>query len=290
MRQFVNKEDQQKIILLYTEGNTIKCISLMMNIPYHWVRTILLKNGCKLKNYSYYKWNPNNDEIQEIIKLYTIEKRGIQFIANKFNTQWNNIRDFLLSKNITLWDKSTLIKSNIEHYGQSKGFSGRTHSIETKKKMSKSQFGNCNSVTGPRSRFILTTIGKVQGSYELAYLQKLLNEGLTLPSKCGKVKTVYGSYFPDFEYSDKFVEIKSSFTWDVCKGKFSNGKGIKTDVQYKKIKWTDKNIKPVEIIILDEKEALKLFLQAIKNRKLTLEEITYKNGKYYKTKDGVDIH
>ena len=148
--------------------------------------------------------------------------------------------------------------------------------------MSISRFGNCNNVTGPKSQFILTIVGKVQGSYELAYLQKLINGGLTLPTKSSKIQTSYGSYFPDFEYPEKFVEIKSSFTWDVCRGKISNGKGVLTDNQYKKIKWTDKNVKPVEVVILDDKEAKKLFLQAIKNRNLTKEEIIYKNGKYFK--------
>lgn len=279
----VNEEIKSKIVDFYIQKNlTIKQISTELSIPWHWVRKILIHKKCKIKGKNYSKWHPTKEDILEIIRLYTIEKRGIQFLAEKFNTHWEKIKKFLLSNNIELWDKSTLIKSNIKHYGQSSGFSGRKHSSKTRKKMSKSQFGNCNGVAGPKSQFISTTIGKIQGSYELAYLQKLLNGGLTLPVKGGKVKTSYGSYFPDFEYPDRFVEVKSPFTWKVCVGKYPNGKGVKTNIQHKKIKWTHKNIKPVEVVILDNKEALILFLQAIKNKNLITEEIIYKNGKYYK--------
>ena len=278
----VSEETQSKVVNLYIQNNTMEQISIALIIPKHWVRKILIYKKCQIKSKNCSKWLPTDQEKSEIIRLYTTEKRGIQFLANQFNTHWEKIRDFLLSNNVKLWDKSTLIKSNIEHYGQSKGFGGKKHSIKTKKQMSKSRIGNCNNVTGPKSQFISTIIGKVQGSYELAYLQGLLNRGLTLPSKPVRINTSYGSYFPDFEYPDRFVEVKSPFTWEVCIGKYPNGKGIKTNIQHKKIKWTSKNIKPVEVVILNDKEALKLFLQAIENKKLITEEIIYKNGKYYK--------
>jgi len=284
------KKSVYEFIKLYNLRLTINEISIKTGFHYNTIRNKLISSNVKLRHSSYYsKWKVKKSQIQQIIHLYQKEKRGIQFIALQFNTHWNNIRDILLKNNIKFWEKGILIQSNIKHYGQSKGFSGKKHSNKTKKKMSMSRLGNCNNVTGPKSMFISTIIGIVQGSYELAYLQKLLNDGLTLPFKCGKVKTKYGSYFPDFEYLDRFVEVKSPFTWDVCRGKQPNGKGIKSNIQNKKIKWTNKNIKPVEIIVLDNNEAKKLFLQAIKNKNLITEEIKYKRGKYYKT-NSLDLH
>ena len=281
-RRPLNKKQKHGIVNFYKNNHTIIEISNILDIPWHTVRRTLIREKIDVRNCSDYKWKPTKFECDEIINLYTIDKRGIQYISQKLNTHWNNIRDFLIEKKIKLWDKSTLIKSNINHYGQSSGMLGKKHSKLTRRKMSVSRIGNVNNVTGPKCQFISTVIGKVQGSYEVAYLQQCLNRGLTLPSKCGKVKTPYGSYFPAFEYDDHFIEVKSPFTWDICQGKQPNGKGIKTDVQFKKIKWTRKNVKNVDVVIIDNKKALKLFLQAINNKNLVMEEILYKNGKYYK--------
>ncbi len=128
-------------------------------------------------------------------------------------------------------------------------------------------------------------VGKVQGSFEVAYLQSLLNNGLTLPKIGCKVRTPLGLYFPDFEFEDRFIEVKSKFTLSVCKGEQFDPKGCKSDKQYRKIIWTTNNVKPVDIVVIDNKEAVALFRQAIQNSSLISEKITFKNGKYIKTEE-----
>jgi len=57
---------------------------------------------------------------------------------------------------------------------------------------------------------------------------------------------------------------------------------IKSNIQYKKIKWLDKNVKPVIVSVYEDKVATSLFKRAIANKQIVTENIIYKNGKYYK--------
>lgn len=79
---------------------------------------------------------------------------------------------------------------------------------------------------------------KVQGRYELYFIMtSKLN--LTKPTR---IKTPYGFYTPDFEAEDFYIEIKSTYTFKICR---------KTN-QFKKIKWVNDNIKKVKIKIIQE--------------------------------------
>lgn len=106
------------------------------------------------------------------------------------------------------------------------------------------------SVKGGKSKYYETPIGKVQGTYELAYINKLLEEKLVLPiNKPKGIKTLYGDYFPDFEFPNKFIEIKSNFTFDVFRGVQPNINGKLDTVQKQKVEWVSTNIKPVEVLV-----------------------------------------
>lgn len=276
------KNIQLSIVNDYKSGNTTIQCSKKYNLPLHHIRKILLSHNVKLRKHNDYYWHPSSNEIDTIIDLYKNKKHGIQFISDKFNTSWEKINKILLDKKIEKWNRSEICSANVKYYGSSSGFTGKRHSLKSRKKMSKSRLGNCNNVTGPKSRFIETCIGKVQGSYEASYLQQLFENGLTFPRIPDKVRTPYGNYFPDFEFDDRFVEIKSPFTENVCKGIQPNGKGKYSDVQYKKIKWTNRHVKKVEIVTLDKNVVKNLFLRAVNNKKVITETIILKNGQYFK--------
>lgn len=286
--KLIDRKQQHKIIADYQQFQSIKHCIDKYKLPRHQIIKILKTNKVKLIK----GWRENraiqftDEEKNKIIELYVNEKRGAHYIATIIGVSDITITKFLKANNIKLWSKSELQESNRNHYGPTKGFSGKKHKNNSKNKISKSLVDNCNrTVTGSKSKFIETIIGKVQGSYEVAYLQKLFSSGNKLPIPANKVKTPFGLYFPDFEYDDKFLEIKSEFTWKVCKGELPNPKGKLDDKQHRKILWTRENIKPVEIIILDDNTAKELFLKAIKNKELIKENIIYKNGKYYKETD-----
>ena len=131
-----------------------------------------------------------------------------------------------------------------------------------------------------KSRTFNTKIGKVLGSYEVAYLQRLINEGGDLPKpNRKKIKTPHGYYVPDFDFGDRFIEIKSEFTLQVCKGEMPQTNGDYSDEQWKKIQWINENKKPVEIIVLEKKEAFNLFVQAI-NDKFVLDNVEIHKKQY----------
>jgi len=97
-----------------------------------------------------------------------------------------------------------------------------------------------------------------QGTKELQYIKECKKANRKLPKKALKQDTPFGSYTPDFEYPDRFVEIKGMHTFMVCLGLIAyRGVSGKSDLQFKKIQWVAKNVKPVDIIIyLGTKEAV----------------------------------
>ena len=287
----VTPGQQSQIVYDYNSGKTMKQIAFNTGYAYTSIPKILRHCGVHINPRGKCKWVPAVDQEQLVVQLYKIEKRGIQFIADKLGVNWYSIRDILIKNNIKLWTRSEITSANSALYGPTKGFYGKHHSRKTRLKMSKSQLNNKNrlSTTGPKSRYIETTIGKVQGSYEVAYLQQHLDASGSLPTIGKAVHTPYGSYIPDFDCGDVFIEIKSPFTWRVCRGLETNQKGIKSNIQYKKIKWVDKNVKPVIVSVLEEKNVRPLFQKAIANKQIVTETIIYKNGKYYKQTPLLDI-
>lgn len=284
--------DQKSIVREYSHGMTLKELSMSYGYSKISIRKILTANGLPIvRSWKDYRKVISIVEEQNIIALY-LQKRGIQYIVDKLSISRERVIEILDKYNIPRWSRKDLTKANADFYGPSKGFSGKIHSKKTKQKMSVSQLNNPNrlSTTGPKSRYIETSIGKVQGSYEVAYLQKHFETSGSLPSIGKAVHTPYGTYIPDFDTGVEFVEVKSPFTLEVCKGLRKNQKGIKTDIQYRKIKWVDKNVKPVILVVFESEEAMSLFRKAIKNRQIVNENIVYKNGKYYKEYDPLFTH
>ena len=93
---------------------------------------------------------------------------------------------------------------------------------------------------------------KCQGRKEEWYINSLKGD---LPAKAKFIQTPIGRYTPDFEYDDKYIEIKGGGTWKVLLGQESYIRGGKiSDLQWRKIQWVAANIKPVHIIIICNKD------------------------------------
>lgn len=93
-----------------------------------------------------------------------------------------------------------------------------------------------------------------QGTFEKFYIEKLVNENQQLPNNCDPVLTPFGLYYPDFILNDKFIEIKSDYTFEVLVGNIKNH--FTNDFDYKqlqKIKYVTENISNVEVIVVDKK-------------------------------------
>ena len=122
----------------------------------------------------------------------------------------------------------------------SKSSMGHRHSEETKRKISESNRYRIENGIQPSTRCKWFDVHglKCQGTYEKKYIVERAQLNLQLPQKSKGVKTPFGYYFPDFEFGDHYIEIKSELMLE------SN--------QFKKINWTSENIKEVKIINLDK--------------------------------------
>lgn len=100
---------------------------------------------------------------------------------------------------------------------------------------------------GGRCQFYQVDGVIIQGRYELAFYISCVEK----PKRAPRIKTPFGWYSPDFEFEDRFVEIKSNYTIKTC---IANG-------QYKKIAWVRKNIKNIEIKVLNEEDTRLFLLQ-----------------------------
>jgi hypothetical protein len=66
------------------------------------------------------------------------------------------------------------------------------------------------------------------------------------------LKTDLGTYTPDFEFPDFYVEVKSRFTYDVLIGKSSYSKNKKSNPnQLEKLIYISKNVKKVRICLVE---------------------------------------
>ncbi len=209
----------------------------------------------------------SEEEKAEIIRLYTVEHRGKKYIGSLFGRSDYNIAYWLAKWGVDSISRSDISKTIRQVYGSTPGFSGRHHTAASKKQIAASgrkswRKGNREAIIG-KSRTYQTVVGKVLGKYEVAYLQHLFENQMPLPSLCRRrLRTPHGTYKPDFEESESFIEIKSEFTLRVAQGRYKTSEGIYCDKQWKKICYTNDHIKPVRVVVLDKKEAERLFKSA----------------------------
>jgi len=206
------------------------------------------------------------DEKNKIIRLYTVEHRGKSYIGSLFGRS-----DYCISYWLKKWGVPSLSRSEVskkirEVYGPIQGFVGRTHSESSKQKITKSlrkAWRRGRTVGYAKCRTYSTVVGNVLGQFEVAYLQQLKEQQIELPTICAtRFHTPCGTYMPDFEYQDRFVEVKSEFTLRVAQGRQAQIDGTMSNRQWKKINYVNKKIKPVSVVVIDKREAEKLFNRA----------------------------
>ena len=123
---------------------------------------------------------------------------------------------------------------------------------------------------------------KCQGKKELRFIKECVRYKRVLPVKAERIKTPEGYYTPDFEYPDRYIEIKGLDTFRVLYGlEAYKGIGEPSDLQLRKILWVNEHIKPVHILVYlsnrEYKPDLKDFYR--ENLKITIKGgLTRKNN------------
>lgn len=216
------------------------------------------------------KWNPESREKasnsrKEYLRNLTTEEKLEMFKktseTNKKNylskseewkKNWSNICS---STSAERWSdpeyKKRLKKSLSEN-----NWTKREDAEEIKERQVKTRIEKNNGVynrgPGRCKEFILNGI-KCYGNFERKYIEILIKEGQKLPCNIEKsIKTEFGSYTPDFEFEDFYVDVKCNFTYDVLMGKKSYSKKRDSNPkQLKKMKWISGNLKKIKIAIID---------------------------------------
>jgi len=244
-----NEGDEKIILDLYHKGMSAVKIAEKFSVSrtpiikilreYHVVRTIAPTKKITL----------SVNQKNKIKKLYLKDKKNIQEIAEEMKLTESYIDKFL-SKCDYRRNKSEAMRI----YKTGKKLPIKTIENIKKTHQTLSQSGK-RKQTGGVCKFFYIDGLKCQGTYEKYYVEKLLKDKKILPKNGKSMITPYGVYYPDFDYGDYLIEIKSDYTYKVMIGELKNRFNNRYDTnQLKKIKWVNHNIKPVKVIIVDKRK------------------------------------
>jgi hypothetical protein len=132
---------------------------------------------------------------------------------------------------------------------------GKVQSEETKLKRAQTRYEKMlrGEYLGVRCKMYNINGIHCQGRSEKAYIEKLIKENKELPTNTKHISTPIGIYHPDFEYPEKYIEVKSEFTFKIFNGEIENIDNKISLNQKEKAIWVAKNIKPIEIIVINDK-------------------------------------
>jgi hypothetical protein len=250
MKLILTDIEIKTIIDLYTKHglNTTK-IGVKFGISKTPIARVLRDNGLLRKgNSNGVKILLSNEQENKIKNLYLNYNKNCEEIGKELNLTASFINKYLarVSYRRTRSEATTITKTGVS-------LSQKTKDNMTTAQQKLAKSGNRKQTGGVCKNFIISGL-TCQGTYEKFYIDKLINDGLKLPKEAESIVTPYGVYYPDFSFEDKLIEIKSDYTYDVLIGlKISRfTKKIETK-QYKKINWVNKNIKPVQILVVDKR-------------------------------------
>lgn len=241
------EQEEKEIVNQYKNGVGSISIARKFNVSKTPILRVLKQNNV----INFKKFNKkiilSEKQKTHIKKLYCDENRNAKYISKELGLTVPFINKYLQNVGYRK-NKSEAMKICK---------TGKRLPISTILKMTESQRNLSES--GKRKQTggvcVFYKIGELrcQGSYEKFYIEKLIKDGVELPVNGEPVKTPYGVYTPDFKKNNRFIEIKSQYTYDVLigrkKSRFTNK--IETN-QYDKLKWVNTNYLPVEIVVVDK--------------------------------------
>jgi hypothetical protein len=246
---FTDKEINEIVYDYEINGLSCKTIGEKFGVSKRPINSLLKRIGKLRKPVSNgIKIKLTDDNLNLIKKLYLEELKTSTYIAEILN-----LNKHLVDK---ILDNSDFRRSRGESISLRQ--TGKKRSEETIKILERAQqkfakSGKRKQTGGICRKFLIENIS-CQGTYEKYYIEKLIKEDKKLPNNSKPINTPYGTYYPDFSFDDRLIEIKSNYTYDVLIGKKESRFTKKIDTtQYDKIKWINENVIPVEILIVDKK-------------------------------------
>jgi hypothetical protein len=195
-----------------------------------------------------------SDEKKKEIFKKTSEKNKEIYLnrSDEWKKEWSKICSTTSKER---WE-DPVYKERLKKTLSDNNWSKREDSKEIKDRQVKSRIKNNGGIyhKGPgRCKEFLVHGLKCYGSSEKKYIEILLGENQKLPSNTEiSIETEYGTYTPDFEFDDFYVEVKSTFTYAVLIGEKSYSKNRESNPnQLKKIQWVSENLKKVMVALID---------------------------------------
>jgi hypothetical protein len=244
-----NDKEIIKILSLYNDGIGCTKIGKLFNISGGPIKKLLKEYGVLRKGYSDgNKINLTENEKNIIKKMYLTELKNSESISKELGFTKSFIDKYLSNSGYrrTKGEAISLVRK------------GKKLPLKTRINMKKAQIKLAKSgkrkQTGGYCKFFKIHGLNCQGTYEKRYIEMLFENNMLLPKDGKSINTPFGVYYPDFEYLNTIIEIKSSYTYDVLYGVKANRWNNKVDLsQLNKIEWVNKNIKPVDIIVMDKR-------------------------------------
>jgi transposase len=251
MKQIIfTSKDISKIKELYSNGLSCTHIGKSFNVSKTPIIKILKTEGLLKKPKSNGKKIVLTKKQKEIIKnLYLIKNKNCEDIGNELKLTTSFINKYL---GTVSYRRTKGEANSVRRRGKSLSQKVKENMKIAQQKLSKS--GNRKQTGGVCKTFIINGL-HCQGTYEKFYIEKLINENIVCPKNSESIVTPFGVYYPDFSYDDRLIEVKSDYTFNILIGKEISRftKQFETN-QLDKLKWVNKNIKPVEILVIDKRK------------------------------------
>ena len=249
IKKIFSEIEIKEIEKLYTIGLSCETIALKFNVSKTPIRQLLKINGLlRIGNSNGKKIFLTNEQIEKIKNLYLNKYKSLEEISLETGLTSSFINKYLST---TDYRRNKSKAMSISKKGVKLSEISKTNMRKAQQKLVKS--GNRKQTGGICKNFIVNGL-ICQGTFEKYYIDKLITDGITLPKKANSIITPYGVYYPDFTFDNRFIEIKSDYTYEILLGNKINRFTKKIDTnQYEKIKWVNKNIKTVEILIIDKR-------------------------------------
>jgi hypothetical protein len=249
---FSDKEINEIIEMYHIKKLGLLKISELFNVSKTPIKRILSERNLLRKGVSNgKKINLSDKQKNQIRELYLVENKNCNEIGDVIGCSCGKIFNYL--------------KTNQLSRNRSEGASiGLKKRIITPKMIENMRRGQRNLVlSGKRKqnggvckKYVVNGIS-CHGMTEKKYIENLINNNKNLPQNCSYINTPFGAYYPDFKFENKFIEVKSTYTYDILYGyKKSRWSKKYETMQLKKMKWVNENIMPVEIIIVDKNKII----------------------------------
>lgn len=243
------KNDVKQIINLYVDDRcSLREISAKFNISITPIKRILkeqklLRNGFSNGK----KIDLNHEQKDEIKRLYLIENKNSSEIGRVLGCSKSFV-DKHISKEGYVRSRSEATKLSVT--GRKVSKEGVENMKRGQKKLALS--GN-RKQSGGVCRYFNVSGLTCQGLSEKKYIEYLVHNNMKLPINGSSIVTPFGAYYPDFDYGDRLIEIKSTYTFDVLIGKKkSRWTNRYEKKQLLKIGWVSENIKPIDIVVVEK--------------------------------------